>query len=133
MPSPAHDEVVDLAVPADPAYLSVMRAASAGLGTHLNLTLDQIEDLQIAVDEACALLIGEQAGHGQDEPPSLNTSFTVDDGVLAVRIEGPASVLPSEDSFAWTMLHALSSDVRTGSSEDGSWIALTCRGRGVDS
>ena len=123
-------EVVDLSVPADPAFLSVMRTATAGLGTHLNLTLDEIEDLQIAVDEACALLIaGPDGASAQDE--SINTSFTVESGVLSVKIEGPAAVLPGDDSFAWTMLHALSARVSTGRTGDGSWIALTCRGRGV--
>jgi len=129
--APAVDvEVVDLSVPADPAYLSVMRCATAGLGSHLNLTVDEIEDLQIAVDEACALLIGtdtELAGPDAE----LTTCFTAAPGSLTVRIDGPAPVLPNGDSFAWTMLHALSRDVSTGHTDDGSWIELTCLGRGV--
>ncbi len=131
--APALDfEIVDLSVPADPAYLSVMRSATAGLGTHLNLTLDEIEDLQIAVDEACALVLGtEKRDPGDDE--LLSTSFTVDSGVLSVKIDGPATTLPGKDNFAWTMLHALSSDVRAGGTGSSSWITLTCRGRGVAS
>ena len=130
-PAPAGDnEVVDLSVPADPAYLSVMRTATAGLGTHLNLTLDEIEDLQIAVDEACALLIGSDEGRDLADR-SLNTSFTVHRGVLTVRIDGPAAALPSDENFAWTMLHALSGEVSTGTTAGGTWIVLTCRGRGV--
>jgi serine/threonine-protein kinase RsbW len=121
-------EIVDLTVPADPAYLSVMRSATAGLGTHLNLTMDEIEDLQIAVDEACALLIA-----GREHPDRLlATNFTVDHGRLTVRIDGPAAVLPDE-SFAWTMLHALSTGLDTGQHDAGSWIAMTCRGQGVPS
>jgi serine/threonine-protein kinase RsbW len=120
-------EVIDLTVPADPAYLSVMRSATAGLGTHLNLTTDEIEDLQIAVDEACALLIA-----GREHPDRLlATNFTVDRGTLTIRIDGPAAVLPDDGSFAWTMLHALSTDLGTGRNDDGSWIAMTCRGQGV--
>jgi serine/threonine-protein kinase RsbW len=108
-----------------------MRRATAGLGTHLNLTLDEIEDLQIAVDEACALLIGVDDVAAMDK--SLNTSFTVDTGVLTVKIDGPAAVLPTDENFAWTMLHALSNGVSTGRGDEGSWIKLTCRGRGVAS
>src|SRR3982751_6838977 len=45
-------DTVDLRVPADPAYLAVLRTATAGLAARLDLTLDEIEALRIAVDEA---------------------------------------------------------------------------------
>src|SRR4051812_6467821 len=51
------DDVVELRLPADGAYLSVLRTATAGLAARLDFTLDEIEDLRIAVDEACALLL----------------------------------------------------------------------------
>jgi serine/threonine-protein kinase RsbW len=47
------DDLVVLTVPADGAYLSVLRTATAGLAARLHFTLDEIEDLRIAVDEAC--------------------------------------------------------------------------------
>ena len=50
-------DVVELRLPAEPAYLSVLRTATAGLAARLDFTLDEIEDLRIAVDEACALLL----------------------------------------------------------------------------
>jgi hypothetical protein len=48
---------VELRVPASGAYLAVLRTAAAGLAARLDFTLDDIEDLRIAVDEACALLL----------------------------------------------------------------------------
>ena len=39
------------------AYLSVLRDATAGLAARLDFTLDEIEDLRIAIDEACAMLL----------------------------------------------------------------------------
>ena len=57
------DDRVELVVPAQAAYLAVLRTASAGMGARLDLDLDQIEDLRIAVDEAAALVIaGAQDG-----------------------------------------------------------------------
>jgi serine/threonine-protein kinase RsbW len=53
----ARGDVVELRLPADGAYLSVLRTATAGLAARLDFTLDEIEDLRIAVDEACALLL----------------------------------------------------------------------------
>ena len=46
-----------LTVPADGGYLGVLRTATAGLAARLHFALDEIEDLRIAVDEACAMLL----------------------------------------------------------------------------
>ena len=48
---------VRVCLPAEGAYLSVLRTATAGLAARLDFTLDEIEDLRIAVDEACAMLL----------------------------------------------------------------------------
>ena len=40
---------VELRIPADSAYLAVLRTATAGLAARLDFTLDDIEDLRIAV------------------------------------------------------------------------------------
>lgn len=121
-------DVVELDVPADPAYLAVVRTATAGLAARLDLTLDEIEDLRIAVDEACALLLGGRAHPGA----TVRTSFTIGHRVLDVVITGPAAVPPTESSFAWSVLHALVGSVETGSSTAGSWIRLThVGGRGA--
>src|SRR5262249_28365739 len=50
-------DVVLLAVPASGAWLGVLRTATASLASRLQFTLDEIEDLRIAVDEACAILL----------------------------------------------------------------------------
>ena len=46
-------------MPAESAYLSVLRTAAAGLAARLDFTLDEIEDLRIAIDEACAMLLAQ--------------------------------------------------------------------------
>src|SRR3978361_1530004 len=60
-------DIVRLQLPAVGVYLSVLRSATAGLAARLNFTLEEIEDLRIAVAEACALLLpsaGPGAGLG---------------------------------------------------------------------
>lgn len=121
-------DVVDLRVPADPAYLAVVRTAAAGLGTRLDLTLDQIEDLRIAVDEACSLLLGGRAHPGR----TLEAAFEVDltgSQHLSVTISGPVAELPREASFSWSVLRALAADVVTGAGTGGAWIKLNAPGR----
>ncbi len=50
---------VELRLPADSAYVSVLRTTSAGLAARLDFTLDDIEDLRMAVGEATALVLPE--------------------------------------------------------------------------
>ena len=95
---------VELTVPADPAYVSVLRAVTASLAARHDLTLDEVDDLRIAVDEACAILL-PQAVPGA----SLYCSFWVRDSSLTVEVsttcESPR--IPSEHGFAWRVLSAL--------------------------
>ena len=106
--SGAGRDVVTLRLPAAGAYLSVLRTATASLASRLDFTIDEIEDLRIAVDEACAMLLS-QAIPGAD----LECSFELTSDALGVRV----SVLtldgqePSRDTFAWTVLTALAGEV----------------------
>jgi len=114
-------DTVHLRVPADPAYLAVIRTATAGLAARLDLTLDEIEDLRIAVDEACGLLLDHQTHPGTD----LLAAFTLRPNALDVLVHGPVSTLPRRSSFAWSVLEALVGQVETGAASTGSWIRLT--------
>ncbi len=99
---------VTVRMPADGAYLSVLRTATAGLAARLDFTLDDIEDLRIAVDEACAMLLS-QAIPGS----SLECSFSLspDDMTITVSVPSLNPRPPSGDTFAWTVLSALAGTV----------------------
>lgn len=101
-------DVVTVRLPADSAYLSVLRTATAGLAARLDFTLDEIEDLRIAVDEACAMLLA-QAVPGTD----LECEFelTQDAVLIAVSVLTVDGELPSRETFAWTVLSSLAGDV----------------------
>jgi serine/threonine-protein kinase RsbW len=104
-----HHPDVELRIPADSAFLAVLRTATAGLAARLDFTLDDIEDLRIAVDEACAMVL-PQAREGSDLVCTFDlapTRLTV-----AVTAECDAPQPPDDDSFAWTVLSALTSEVR---------------------
>ncbi|GAA4636573.1 anti-sigma regulatory factor [Actinoallomurus vinaceus] len=110
MPASVSDvrDVVTVRLPADSAYLSVLRTATAGLAARLDFNLDEIEDLRIAIDEACAMLLA-QAVPGTD----LTCEFELSDDAMSISV----SVLtvdglePSRDTFAWTVLSSLAGDV----------------------
>jgi serine/threonine-protein kinase RsbW len=101
-------DVVSIRLPAASAYLSVLRTATAGLAARLDFTLDEIEDLRIAVDEACAMLLSE-AVPGTD----LTAAFELTGDVMKVSVEVATvgSSAPKRDDFAWMVLTALADDV----------------------
>jgi serine/threonine-protein kinase RsbW len=108
-------DIVTIKLPAAGAYLSVLRTATAGLAARLDFTLDEIEDLRIAVDEACAMLLA-QALPGAD----LECEFTLDQdsirvGVSVLTVDGQQ---PSRDTFAWTVLSALAGEVDSSAGVD---------------
>ena len=72
---------VELRLPADSAYVSVLRTTSAGLAARLDFTLDDIEDLRMAVGEASALVL-PAAAEGTD----LTCRFYMDHGQLTVVV-----------------------------------------------
>lgn len=107
-------DLVVLRLPAAGAYLSVLRTATAGLAARLDFTLDEIEDLRIAVDEACAMLLSA-AVPGAD----VEVEFELTEGLLRVSVTVMTldGVEPSRDTFAWTVLSSLAGEV--GSRVDG--------------
>jgi serine/threonine-protein kinase RsbW len=99
---------VAVTMPAEGAYLSVLRTATAGLAARLDFTLDEIEDLRIAVDEACAMLLA-QAIPGT----SLECAFDLDSDQMTITVSVVAAEpqTPAKDTFAWTVLSALAGTV----------------------
>jgi serine/threonine-protein kinase RsbW len=119
-PDVGHDDhgadTVELRLPADGSYLSVLRTATAGLAARLDFTLDEIEDLRIAVDEACALLLA-------DVPAGVELAcrFLLSAEALTVTVSAPSRSgrLPRRHTFAWTVLTALAGEVDAAISDDG--------------
>ena len=99
---------VAVCMPAEGAYLSVLRTATAGLAARLDFTLDEIEDLRIAVDEACAMLLSQAI-------PGTNLECAFDLGAeemtITVSVTAAEPRIPARDTFAWTVLSALAGTV----------------------
>ena len=61
-PDSVADGTVRLEIPASPRYLSAARLVAASLGAEAGLSVDDLEDLRLGVDELLATLI--EAGRG---------------------------------------------------------------------
>ena len=113
---------VELRLPADSAYASVLRTTTAGLAARLDFPIDDIEDLRIAVGEASAMVLPE-ARPGSD----LTCRFYLRPGELTVRIgvEVDHVVDLDEDSFAWQVLTTLATDAATRTADGVFAISVT--------
>lgn len=116
---------VEVRVPAEVTFVATLRLVAASLGARCELTVDDIEDLRLAVDEACALLLPlAVAGSG------LEARFELAPGALAVT----ASVATDQPEaqfdrtgFAWTVLTALASEVVVEAAAEHTAITVTKR------
>ena len=69
---------VEVRCPGSPPFLRLARLATADAGSRAGLSVDQIEDLRIAVSELCALVGGDDV--------ELTLVFTTTDG--SVEVDG---------------------------------------------
>lgn len=100
----------EVRVPAETAYVAVVRMATAGIAARLDFTLDDIEDLRMAVNEACALVLAVA-----EPDASLTASYQLSAERIGVRIAAASTrTTPLDtDSFGWQVLATAATDART--------------------
>lgn len=115
---------VELRLPADGAYASVLRTLTAGLAARLDFTMDDIEDLRIAVSEAAAMVLEEA-----DPNSTLDCRFRLSPGTLALTITAPAQspAAPDYESFGWQVLATLAAEAAIDSAPGSYAVRLTVR------
>jgi serine/threonine-protein kinase RsbW len=77
------DQSISIKIPASPEYIQVLRLVAAGLAARLSFTLEDIEDLKIAVDELSAYITG---AHGRSG--TLAVDFTLHDDRIEIKGTG---------------------------------------------
>jgi serine/threonine-protein kinase RsbW len=104
------NEHVELTIPARPEFLSLVRLSVGAAASRLDMTIDEIDDLQLAVEELCIALFTSS----DHEVSRLTTTITADHEVVEVvcRLDGAtttpvigAVLLP--DSLSRKILDAL--------------------------
>ena len=73
-------DTVSMTLPASPELIGVVRLVAAGLAARLHFSLEEIEDLKIAVDEMCSYMTGSQGHEG-----SLQLTFELHQGRMDIR------------------------------------------------
>jgi serine/threonine-protein kinase RsbW len=92
---------IELRIPPDPAYVRVARLAAGDMGGRVGFSVDELDDVRLAVDELCSILIGA-GGHVLElRMQVLERNLVIDGRTPDAR----SVVAPSE--LSEMLLHAL--------------------------
>lgn len=109
-------DMVLIEIPARPEFVATVRAATRSASALADLPVTDVEELQIAVDEAATLLLPLIDPSGAAR---LDARFTVGDGTLGVTLS--AECMPNSDvdraGMAWLMLTGLDPEVEVHAEE----------------
>jgi serine/threonine-protein kinase RsbW len=126
MASPTND-VITVSVPAREGSVHVLRAVTTSVAARLPIPFDGIEDLRLAVDEACAWLLAR----GRSATGLTLRLRPLDDRLEAeVSIDAADGPWPPPDldkSLPWKILSALVDTLSLNSDAGGPSILLTKR------
>lgn len=118
------EERVSLTLPASAPYLSLLRSSVAHLASRLNFTIEEIDDLRMAVDEAASLLIAASDGSVLELNAILELNAVLGERlVLELRAPRVRDLELGPESMPWIVLGALTDDVSTRT--DGDHVVLT--------
>lgn len=119
-------------VPATPGSVQVLRNVVAGVAARLDMPIDQIEDVRLAVTEAASLLLDEA------EAAVLRMTIGSDAEALEVTLssDGETEPWPSESALAswpWLVVKGLTDEIRAERPDgEGPSIRFTKRHERVD-
>ena len=106
-------ERLELRVPTSPTQLPAVRAMAGDLAMRMDFDLDAVEDLRLAVDEACATLASVALA---DAPLTVVFEVARDGLQIDAWVPTAAGVDVPRDGFGWAVLHTLVDTVEAGPS-----------------
>jgi len=125
-----------LRIPGQPQYVSVARLALSGFANQLGLPFDEVQDLKLALSEACSYLLRRESGQGAIEvecalhQDSLDMRVTrnVPDPVgQALAILGLQPAGRDEPLLGLALIAVLMDDVRSERDCAGQGLTLRMR------
>jgi hypothetical protein len=112
---------IRLVIPAEEEFRPIAHLVTGGLALRLDVTYDDLEDLQVGIEALLAL---------RDDPDELIVSLSADDGVLQATV-GPFApeLLPEAEADGGLDLRRVLDTVcdthQVVERDDGAWVELT--------
>ncbi|HIS03133.1 MAG TPA: hypothetical protein IAA75_04380 [Candidatus Pullichristensenella avicola] len=113
MPDMLPDGAIALTVPADRSMMLVIRLTTAGVLARARLTVDAIDDVKMAIEEACTLMISQQC-----PPDALCVEFLRGEHALEIHVHATSGrpclcgMGPEELEVVRSILTSLTDDAR---------------------
>ena len=120
-------DLITVSVPPETGSVQVLRAVTASVAARMNMPFDGIEDLRLAVDEACAWLLG-LAREATSMTLRLRPMEDRLEAVVSIDAAGRAWPPPDlEQSLSWRVLSELVDTVSLDAEASGPSIRLIKR------
>ncbi len=133
MRDPSSDPELDIQFPAKPEYVRSVRHVVAALARLHGVSEDLVEEIKLAVSEACTIAVAANAGGTEEEPVQVLASSDDDSIVIEVLDRGPDPLrdvlgppvdldtedLPFDKGLSLPLIRGLVDEVAVGPREDG--------------
>lgn len=131
-------ETIKMEISSNPDYVGIIRLTTSGIANKIGFSIDDIEDIKVAVSEACTNAIK----HSDDE--KFNITFNILDNRLDIEIKDNGSGYdidsvptpdlenPKENGLGLFIIQALMDDVSIESKDNKGTIIKMTKYLGVD-
>jgi len=83
---------VELTIPSRPEYVGVARLAILGVASRMRFSYDEVEDIRLAVGEACTRSIDRLNGSQADDGHAIRLRCLIDSNRLTIEVRNPLSL-----------------------------------------
>jgi len=91
--------VVELKIPSKPEFVGVARLAILGVASRMPFSYDEVEDIRLAVGEACTTAV-ERAARSNKLDTDITIRTEILDGKLTVKVVDQAGSMPESPDIA---------------------------------
>src|SRR3954464_9369815 len=88
------EAVVELTIPGKPEYVGVARLAILGVASRMRFSYDEVEDIRLAVGEACTRSIDRLNGGLEAEAHRVVLRCLIDSNRLTIEVQNPLVPAP---------------------------------------
>jgi serine/threonine-protein kinase RsbW len=125
--------VVELRIPAKPEYVGVARLAILGVASRMRFSYDEVEDIRLAVGEACTTAVEWAAKNGKQDTDVIVRS-SIAESTLTVNIidqagqreepEEQANRDPDPESLGALLITLLVDEVNVSAQDGGTCVTM---------